>query len=485
MNQIDVQSLTVRPVTDPVRLLTELRTSTDKRRDTQRRRLDILQDNAVDHIGRRIRERFADAANRSNLLTFLDLSCNPYASLNAKLSTVYKEPARRQFAKAQQTKLWQQIAPPDMDLTMDGVNQITMALNECFVRAVVRDARINLDVITPDTAVVNAAGTSLRAIAYATDEGYSYVDPLIEMRFDEHMRALGGPVLHGAGMCPVVVFRRKWPMRGFFLGQSGESLVELYFDQVIGRSWLNMLGYFQSHKEMARKPTPEQFGSHGVVTQQAAGPHVIHDGDLSVLDMRADLQQFLNVLEGKLQRAANDLGVSTDVLNQSTLPSGMAAIMAHSGLNGVRMGTIKLFRPAEELLMMTAAAVWNGSGAGQLFSEPRDLGPSIDYAEPRLIESRKDQIEILSVASELGVTSPVDDVMASNPDLKDRAAAMEIIRQNLAEVGEVLEARRKFNQPEQVAAALGAVGGMASGAARQPLTESEVDPQTQSKEQQQ
>jgi hypothetical protein len=118
--------------------------------------------------------------------------------------------------------------------------------------------------------------------------------------------------------------------------------------------------------------------------------------------------------------------------------------------------------------MLDTALVHNMTGYPDMFTEETDkLDPRLDYAEPRIIESPKEKRETLKMGMELGVDSPVDRIMAEDPDVKSRDEALKIIKRNLDETGEVLEARRSFSTPQRIAAALGAVGGQLSGVTRQ------------------
>lgn len=465
---------------DPIDLIDALKARSD-RREIQRRRYDLLIDNCAMHVEHEIDQRFTQPENRRHLRMFLDLGNNSYRATVEKVASVYKEPARRRFAKESDNALWRDALADDMDLTMESVNRIALACNECFVRPVVRNDGIDLDIITPDQCEVASDGIWPTQIAYVVEDGYVYVDPQVWLQFNFDGHIVGGDA-HGIGMLPVSVFRRARPAKGFWLGTLGEDLVAAYFDQVINRSWLNMLSYFQGHKELARVPSLNVPQSTRGQAQAPAGPHVIHDGDMRVLDMRTDLEPHLRVNEGKLQRTAANWGISADVLNQSKFGSGLERLLAHSGLNEVRLATIKLFRPAERYLMAMSAAVWNASAPAQKFSDLGDLDPRIDYGEPRLIESPKDSVEILSSRMELGLASVVDQVMADDPDIQTREEAIEKIKRNLEENSVVLEARRRYSVPDDIAAALGAVGGTASGAARQPPTDSEADANNQTEE---
>ncbi len=450
------------------RLVAELR-HLDPRRRLQRRRWDILNDNGGAHLDAEIDHRFQQPANRDHLKMFKDMSNNSLTAIVDKVSTVFKEPARREFKKKADTALYQQVVNvAELDMIMEEVNRITMGCNECAVMPVIREpGQVDFDIIRADQVAVASVGRRMKAIAWPVENGFWYMDRVIQQGFDEQGNAIGAAELHPWWRIPITWYRRRVPTEGFFLGTAGESLVSLWIDQVILRSWINATAYYQSHKELAKKPTAEAQATGLVQSTRPAGPHAILEGDYSVLDMRTDVRPLIEAVEAKLRRAAANWGVSSEALNQSKFGSGLEKLMSQSGLNEVRMATIKLFRPADLELMLNVAMVWNCSGQGERFSLESKLKPRIDYGEPRLIESTKESQETLDKGMSLGVSSPVDHVMAHDPDLKNREEAKARIKRNLEESNEVLEARRKFSQPEEDAAAQGILGGKASGAARQ------------------
>lgn len=440
----------------------------DPRRALQQRRLDILLDRGWHHVEAEIQNRFRSRGAQELLRQFIDTSNNSYKAVINKLAVVYKEPARRIFSRRRDTRLWDRILGEDIDLTLETVNRIAMACNECLLRPVVRDGRLEFDIITPGICEVDASGLRLRAIAYETEGGYVLLDEFWEYRTDQKGN-VEAALLHATGRVPVVVFRRNRPIGGFWLGSDGEDLVELWLMDTIWSTWTMITGFLQSHKELCEKPALTEEAGRGVATNVDTGPWVIHRGDFSVLDLRTDIEAMVKAGQARRAAVAANWGINWDVISQSKFGSGLERLMAMSGLNEKRLETIKQFRPAEGELMRLAALVWNATpGVGEWFSPQEQLDPRIDYAELRLINSAKEELDALGAGMELGVASPIDYVMAKDPDIADRVEAAKLIDRNLEESNKVLEARRKYSQPEEVAAAMGAAGGIASGKARRP-----------------
>jgi hypothetical protein len=229
---------------------------------------------------------------------------------------------------------------------------------------------------------------------------------------------------------------------------------------------------------LGRKPaTGIEAGSRGGAVEQSHGPHAILDGDYSVLDMHTNPTELLTAAKQKLEQTAANWDVSAEVLHQTKQTSGEERRASRAGLVKSRLAQQKLHRPADRNLMRLTALVWNTFSSNRFSTvDPKLLDPRIDYSEPREIESPAEKRSTLKAGMELGTDSPVDFVMAQDPDIKTRAEAMKKIKRNLDETNEVLQARKEFSQPAAIAAAQGAIGGAISGVTRAPEGAPQPDP---------
>ena len=382
---------------------------------------------------------------------------------------VYKEPPARSFKLQRDAKLWDRVVDVnDLDATMERVNQVTTACNECFVKPTVRDGQMDFDVILPQAAEVWADGHRLQAICYPieTADGqtyYEYWDDQVTLTFAESGKWIEESSRpHDYGRIPIVTYRRGRPINGFWMGWDGQDLVYMFDDQIIGRSWVNRISYVQSYTQVYREQDEGMGDSIGMARANPTfGPDSIPEGKFRTLDLRTDVRAQLEVLERKLQRAAANWGISADTLNQSKHTSGLEKLLSLSGLMEFRLQTIKHYRPRDKELMKLVCKVWNTDGGGEKFSA--DPEPRINYAEPRLVESRMDEITLHEKEEGVGAASPVDYVMARDPDIKDRSEAIAKIKRNLKEQQVVQEHKRSFQVPEnqdpEQNAAEGAMGG--------------------------
>jgi hypothetical protein len=434
-----------------IHLAEKLLKSRDLRSELQRDRYSILNDDYDAFLDNELRKRF-DVVTRaySEIRRYLDKSANVYKYICGLLSVVYLEPPQRSFVLPADNEVYRQaVDVADFDVAMEQVNLLTTACNECFVRPVMRGGIVDIDIIPPHRVEVAHDGPRLLGIIYPIllngENLFSYWDDQWNYIFDGNSNIVTRRE-HFYGEVPFVVYRRARPVDGFWLGRSGQDLVDLFVDQTIQRSWINRVGYLQSYQQVYQEEEDAIGDAIGMTQQHPTfGPDSIPRGKFRTLDLRTDVTRQLQVAESKLQRAAANWHISSDALNQTTHTSGIARLLSYSSLLECRRRSIKHYRPADIKLMRLQAKVWNIDGAGSKFSP--DPSPKINYAEPELVATQIDRISILDKEIVHGVRSPVDYVMRNDPDLASRDEAMGVIRRNLDENRIVQENRQSFQTP--------------------------------------
>lgn len=437
-----------------LKLAGKLSGTRDARRSMQVERYSILGDDYDEYLRSAIRDRFGSVTYASwEVEKYLDKSANVYKYICGLLSVVYLEPPQRTFSVESDDELYRQVVDvQDLDAAMEQVNLVTTACNECFVRPVFRKERIDIDIIPPYDVEVESDGPVLTAFCYPVRIGeetfYYYWDDEHHIAFDERLNIVDEKI-HGYGEIPIVTYRRMRPIVGFWLGFSGQDLVHCFLDQTIHRSWINRVGHIQSFQQVYRE---EDEGLGDAIGQSQLdptfGPDSIPRGKYRTLNLNTDVRKQLEVAEAKLQRTAANWHISSDALNQTTHTSGVARLLSYSSLLEHRRRTIKYYRPVDKRLMRLQCAIWNVDGSGEKFSE--DPRPGIDYAEPELIATQLDRINLLEKEIQQGVRSPVDYVMRNNPDLEFRSDALDVIKRNLDESRVVQEHRQSFQVSENL-----------------------------------
>lgn len=443
--------------------LLEISNKIDHRKTIQSRRLDILNDNGYLHIDAALQDTFTDPLNFSEMKKHLDLSQNALKLIINKIAQVYRLAPLRKFENREDTDLFAAVVDPQIDNAMEVVNKITVTCKECFARPVIRNDMVEIDIIPPHLVDVIWSGNNPIALMYKTEAGMIYIDAQEELLIDKN-----GIILYHVpnliGEIPVILYRSEYPTLGGWVGTSGEDLVYLWKNQTLFSTWISIIAWLQSHKELYRKPIQStDFGTQvgAVVNEAPAGPHTIHEGDLGVLDLRSDIRPLLEAQNTKLQAVASAYGISAEVMAESKATSGSERELSQIGLNEARENQIKMFRGSDLKLMRVICLLWNS-----VMNPKFSLSPaSINYREPKRIATPLEQAQLDEIQVRLGQISVVDILQRENPDIVDREAALAIVKRNLAETGEVLKSRQDYNSTsEAVAKITGSVGGAVSAA---------------------
>jgi hypothetical protein len=143
------------------------------------------------------------------------------------------------------------------------------------------------------------------------------------------------------------------------------------------------------------------------------------------------IEQALKAVEFVIKQTAvaNDLAANVFELDPKA-ESGAAKQAENRDLLEARQDDIELWRRYEERLFETLKLVVNNHAPGT-FPEAATL--SVDFGEIGESLSDSDRLENYQRRIDLGIWSPADALMADNPDIRDRAEAIEILRQRQEE----------------------------------------------------
>lgn len=433
-------------------LFNKINSSRDTRAYTQQDRFNILFDNYKVYIRNKINNTFGSQTRAaSETITFCDYSSNTYKFCHNLLSVVYKEAPQRDFTKRTDLKLFNKVVDVNsLDCQMESVNLITSALNECFVRPVFRNEMIEYDIIPPHKCEVLSDGPHLNAIIYPVEiddvEHFCYFDDKLNILMTLKGQVLSS-VAHNCGMVPIITYRRMKPIDGFWLGMSGEDLVELFINETMELSWLKRLFYLQSFNQLYRKSSTMGDEIGNVNTPAVIGPDTILQGDYGTLNLQTDITAHHQIVLQKRRQVASNWGISADVLDSSKHTSGIERALSSSGLVEHRKKLIKHFRPEDKKLMKLTTTIWNNesSPSDKKFSD--NVEPKIDYAEPTILESRLDDIALLEKEVAMGVGCGIDYMRKKNPDLSEEDAIKKMERYQ-----ELNKLNLDFKQSRQVPA---------------------------------
>lgn len=136
----------------------------------------------------------------------------------------------------------------------------------------------------------------------------------------------------------------------------------------------------------------------------------------------APIAQIISALEFVLRQTAATYGVGSDIFDLSKVAeSGSAKHAGRLDLKEVRQDQIAQARTMEARLFDVLKVVVNTHAPGTI---PDGASVGVDFAEQQDQLSEAEQLANAQIKSELGIWSPVDALMATNPDgFPDRQAA--------------------------------------------------------------
>lgn len=188
-------------------------------------------------------------------------------------------------------------------------------------------------------------------------------------------------------------------------------------------------------------------------------PLLAPDGtDIKDLMNDANAQNYLDMLSALESRAAANNGISRARLNQEKDGDD-------TGLMEQRAEMIKVMRPVEIALFEVFKAV------SQEYPDPErripmDAEMTIDFGELTMRVDPKAELEVWDMRRKMGVANVLDQIKASNPEIRNDEEAWAELKANMDAEAEFIKQRRALNiaedannqEPGQDAAANGAMG---------------------------
>lgn len=172
-----------------------------------------------------------------------------------------------------------------------------------------------------------------------------------------------------------------------------------------------------------------QFGPDRVVALPA-------NGQFGFAAPNAPIASILSAIEFVLREMAATYGVGADLFDLSKVAeSGSAKHAGRLDLKEVRQDQIAQARAMEARLFQTLKAVVNTHAPGTI---PDDATVGVDFAEQQDQLSEAEQLTNAQAKTDLGIWSPVDALMATNPDgFPDRQTAFQELQRRRDEAAQL------------------------------------------------
>lgn len=381
------------------------------------KRLDYYFDRSHDEARRLIAQRF------SRPETFRVFSINVVRAIADKRASTYRLPPRRMFNGADQSVCEELYRAANVDACLKKASRYLEVTKTVMLQVGWNEAagKPRLSVLTPNVLDVVAPDPEYPERVIVTYPGdradtTTYADwTPSSFRMLNH-RGASKPIsgnpgnVNPLGMLPFVPWHERLPDDAFFL-PGGDDLFAVQDAVNMGLAHLWRAVEMQSHG---------QAWASGISANETLsfGPDraiaLPQGGAFGFASPNSPIGQTIDALEFVLRQTGATYGVGSDIFDLSKVAeSGSAKHAGRLDLKEVRQDQIAQARVMEARLFEVIKAVVNTHAPGTI-SDAATIG--VDFAEQQDQLSEAEALTNAQTKAELGIWSPVDVLMNSNPD---------------------------------------------------------------------
>lgn len=386
-----------------------------KRKAESDKRIQFYHDSQSDETFRLIAHRFSDPA------TFHVFTVNMVKRIIDKRATTYRVSPKRTFLNWNQTDGEALYRSANIDGILKRASRYTKLLKTCALRVAWVDGQPVVYLITPSILDVEASDPERPSRMIVThrasrpeDVTYSDWTASAYTTRDHRGNVIGNPDnqdgVNPYGVLPFVPLFDFLPDADFFL-PGGEDLIES--QQAVNVALANL---WRSVETQAHG----QAVAVGVnpTTKLETGPNrailLPQGGSFNYAAPNSPIGDILEAIEFLMRQTAATNAVGSEVFDLSkSAISGSAQAAARIDLREARSDDVAMARVAEARLFEVIKRVVNTHRPGSI---PEDATLRVDFAEERDDVTEQESLANAKSKQELGIWSPVDALMAFNPD---------------------------------------------------------------------
>ncbi len=412
--------------------------SSQARKDRAREALNFFDDQQDDTTLALIRKRFASSES------FRVFTVNMVRKVVSRRATAYRIPPTRTFEGWDQQAGNALYQAANVDAVMKRASKLTKLLKTTALQVRYGDHGLSLSVLTPhilDAVYDDPEHPSRLIVTHSSPDTnrttYSDWTATGFRRRDAQGRPITVPGNAGGvnpyGTLPFVPLFDRLPDSAFFL-PGGDDLIGSQKALNVGLVNLFRSIELQAHGQAVAKGLP-------VGDPIATGPDKVillpPDGEFSYAAPNAPIADILSALEFLMRQTAASNDVVADVFDLSKrAESGSAKSVERLDLREARQDDIALWRQYEARLFEVIKRVVNTHAPSTI---PEGATVRVDFGELQDNLTEAELIANLRAKAELGVSSPVDAILALNPDgFASREDAYRELLRRKAETQELL-----------------------------------------------
>ena len=447
------------------------------------RRKQALLDNLRGIIDSELRSLFVELSYNA-IRKYLDAGQNLYLRAVKEISLVYQREPERTLEDgdtAQQARLDEITQEQHLDLVLARANFLLNGLNDLILSPMVIGKSISMAIYTPDQVTVlgNTMDPSIPE-ALVFEEKYTDKNLMVQSKYTfwspiRHFQLMPDPSNAGkfirvklndqdvnpyhevnvaeGQFFPFVFAHATYRDFGFWDEYTNTSLFEATVLIALQNTFKNFM-VPQQFKQLAVKMLTKSDGA--FINDQVSNPlHIFQtNGDITVLDWQSAIDKLDVVIQNKVAQAANDYGISAEQIKlQTSSQSGFSRLVAKERIYELRDEQIKFWRIYERDIYDANRAANNLYLTTDFINQspnkvelPAEVTFTIDFAEPKMLVDPMEDLNVKEKKINMGLISPVDLIMAENPDIETREKALELYKQNIEERS-VVEGLGGFRTP--------------------------------------
>lgn len=385
------------------------------RKAEARQRIAYYHDKQAADTLRLIAQRFSDPH------AFRIFTVNMVKRIIDKRATTYRVAPRRTFVGLDQTAGDNLYRAINADAVLKRASRYTKLLKTCAVRVAWVGGKPALYLHTPAILDVEAADPENPSRIIVTNnaaspEAVTYADwtaatfTLRDARGNPIRDAANPDKVNPYGILPFIPLFDTLPDSEFFL-EGGSDLVEAQqaINVALSNLWRSV--ELQAHGQAyAVGVSPTQ--------KLETGPHRVillpQGGSFGYAKPESPITDILSAIEFVMRQVAATNAVGSEIFDLSkSAVSGSAQAQARLDLKEARSDDIALARVAESRLFDVLKAIVNAHAPGTI---PDNASVRVDFAEQQDELTEAETLVNAKTKRDLGIWSPVDALMAANPD---------------------------------------------------------------------
>lgn len=436
------------------------------------RRKQVLLDNLRWIVDAELRAMFS-TPSYIEIKKYLDASQNVYLRAMKEISLVYQREPERTLEDGdarQQKRLDEVVQEEQLDIALARANFLLNGLSDLCMSPIAVGNQLSWAIYTPDqfTVLGSAVDPSIpEAIVF---EEKTYVDGVQQSVFTfwsptRHFKLVPDPLGNGKYLrkslndkdanpyaevnvkegqfFPFVFAHDSYRDYSFWDENKNTSLYEATVLVSIQNTFKNFMVPMQ-FKQLAVELQTK--GDGAWINDQVSNPlHIFQtNGKITVLDWQSAIDKLDVVIQNKVAQIANDYGISAEQIKlQISAQSGFSRLVAKERIYELRDEQIKFWRLIEKdcyhanraanNLYITTDFTQNPPRPSGIPELPAIVKFSVDFAEPKVLTDPMEDLNVKEKKIQMGLISPVDLIMAENPDIETRDQALERYKKNIEE----------------------------------------------------